>query len=456
MSEKMRILPHGKIVSFGIKDDITRDIAGRLGDNDIALEKAIQDGTFVGADGADGVAGVAGAEGAAATIAVGSTTTLAPSTSATAVNSGTPAAAILDFGIPEGVAGTDGEDGMAVAGADKNTMFYDSTEWVANAILQWDKTAGTNGRLILDYSAAAVRAWNADMPGIVFKQPTGATLVPGLYLNLENNDAYGNRLDLGWGGANGGNFELYSKEHDVRPGQFRVVYGGGDFGHIQYTHYDGTNWYVTSGLTKDGRFFCGLKETGIPGSADCTNVALRTLPLLHPLEVFNETLATPDRIFWVEKTGAIWVKGSLATAPTDLPAISYKLWQDTSAGETGKVKLTVSDTAGTHVTHDLTAKELPLAGTTAQVLAKASDADGDTEWATPTPIDSGTATGQYAQWNGSKWVGVATTTVSVVTDMRVDLSGHKIEQEKKTITVFAAGSGAWTTITNGTLVAGKV
>lgn len=44
MSEEktIRILPHGKVVAFGVKDNVTRDVAGRLSENDVALEKAVK------------------------------------------------------------------------------------------------------------------------------------------------------------------------------------------------------------------------------------------------------------------------------------------------------------------------------------------------------------------------------------------------------------------------------
>ena len=57
------------------------------------------------------IGGSAGPPGAAATIAVGTTTTLAAGNPATVSNSGTSSAAVFDFGIPKGADGTDGTDG---------------------------------------------------------------------------------------------------------------------------------------------------------------------------------------------------------------------------------------------------------------------------------------------------------------------------------------------------------
>lgn len=64
-----------------------------------------------GATGAPGADGADGADGAAATITVGTVTTGAPGSSAAVSNSGTPNAAVLDFAIPTGATGAPGADG---------------------------------------------------------------------------------------------------------------------------------------------------------------------------------------------------------------------------------------------------------------------------------------------------------------------------------------------------------
>ena len=63
--------------------------------------------------GPSGPPGPKGDPGAAATVTVGSTTTGAAGTSASVTNSGTSSAAVLDFTIPRGVAGTNGTDGFS-------------------------------------------------------------------------------------------------------------------------------------------------------------------------------------------------------------------------------------------------------------------------------------------------------------------------------------------------------
>lgn len=64
-----------------------------------------------GPQGPEGPEGPEGPQGPAATISIGSVTTLPAGSSATVVNSGTSGAAVFDFGLPEGDTGPQGEDG---------------------------------------------------------------------------------------------------------------------------------------------------------------------------------------------------------------------------------------------------------------------------------------------------------------------------------------------------------
>lgn len=61
-----------------------------------------------GKDGKDGVNGINGTNGTAATVTVGTTTTLPAGSLATVNNTGTSTAAILNFGIPQGIPGGSG------------------------------------------------------------------------------------------------------------------------------------------------------------------------------------------------------------------------------------------------------------------------------------------------------------------------------------------------------------
>lgn len=87
--------------------------------------------------------GTPGAQGDAATIAVGTTTTLSPGSSATVANVGTSSAAVFNFGIPQGQTGATGAtgagvpiggtDGMVLAKIDATDY---NTQWVTPFALQ--------------------------------------------------------------------------------------------------------------------------------------------------------------------------------------------------------------------------------------------------------------------------------------------------------------------------------
>lgn len=87
--------------------------------------------------GPEGPPGQDGQDGAAATIAVGTVSSLPAGSTPTVVNSGTSAAAVFDFGIPEGDQGETGPAGPGVASggtagqilAKASATDYD-TEWV--------------------------------------------------------------------------------------------------------------------------------------------------------------------------------------------------------------------------------------------------------------------------------------------------------------------------------------
>ncbi len=71
-----------------------------------------------------GGTGATGAQGAAATVSVGSVTTLAAGSAATVTNSGTPQAAVLNFGIPQGAAGTGGSSGSSTSSGTFAAMYH--------------------------------------------------------------------------------------------------------------------------------------------------------------------------------------------------------------------------------------------------------------------------------------------------------------------------------------------
>lgn len=89
-------------------DEITAE--GSLGTsrNDCTLAFSVVE--HGGGGGGSGTQGQDGQDGAAATVTVGTVTTLPAGSEATVINSGTENAAVLDFELPQGVAGADGSD----------------------------------------------------------------------------------------------------------------------------------------------------------------------------------------------------------------------------------------------------------------------------------------------------------------------------------------------------------
>lgn len=96
--------------------------------------------TTPGVIGADGLAGADGAAGTAATIAVGTTTTGAPGSSASVVNSGTDSAAVFDFTVPQGPTGATGPAGP---GFTNGTALGDTKVWNTSGSTWDNATAGS-------------------------------------------------------------------------------------------------------------------------------------------------------------------------------------------------------------------------------------------------------------------------------------------------------------------------
>ena len=109
--------------------------------------------------------GAKGDPGQAATITVGTTTTLAPGSDATVSNSGTTSAAVFNFGIPKGADGVDGTDGDDGRGISSVTLISTSGKvktyrmtFTDNTYFDYSVTDGADGTgagdmLAADYDA---------------------------------------------------------------------------------------------------------------------------------------------------------------------------------------------------------------------------------------------------------------------------------------------------------------
>jgi hypothetical protein len=107
------------------------------------------------------VAGNTGAPGAAATIAVGTVTTVNPGDPATVTNVGTSGAAIFDFEIPEGAAGTPGGAGVnGVSRLYSMPIDFFSATLVNQWVQQHDYTVAAN-TLINDGDALVINLVSA-------------------------------------------------------------------------------------------------------------------------------------------------------------------------------------------------------------------------------------------------------------------------------------------------------
>ena len=66
------------------------------------------------------------------------------------------------------------------------------------------------------------------------------------------------------------------------------------------------------------------------------------------------------------------------------------------------------------------------------------------------------ATGDMIQYNGTAWVKLTPTTITVVTDVQIDATNHLIQKKTRAnVKVVATDAeSAWATITGGTMVQG--
>lgn len=110
-----------------------------------------------------------GVPGTAATIAAGTTTTLAPGSSATVVNAGTSSAAVFDFGIPQGATGATGSPGAAatIAAGTTTTGAPGTSAIVTNS--------GTSSAAVFDFTIP-----RGDVGATGATGATGAQGVPGI------------------------------------------------------------------------------------------------------------------------------------------------------------------------------------------------------------------------------------------------------------------------------------
>lgn len=99
----------GKDGDDGVSPVVTTSKSGKVTTIKITDAEGVKTATVT--DGEDGKDGEDGDDGKAATVRIGTVTTLEPGSMATVTNSGTTTDAVLNFGIPRGADGKDGENG---------------------------------------------------------------------------------------------------------------------------------------------------------------------------------------------------------------------------------------------------------------------------------------------------------------------------------------------------------
>ena len=111
------VLPKGEDGASGtVISNVVVSVDGTYSATPTATGSVSGDTLTLGFTGLRGASGDKGEEGAAATVTVGSVTTGEAGTGATVTNSGTTAAAVLDFAIPKGDTGEKGDTGAYVNG----------------------------------------------------------------------------------------------------------------------------------------------------------------------------------------------------------------------------------------------------------------------------------------------------------------------------------------------------
>ena len=339
--------------------------------------------------GEQGVQGIQGSPGNAATVSVGSTTTGAAGSSASVTNSGTSSAAVLQFTIPRGDTGATGATGatgpagpgVPVGGtAGQSLLKVDGVDY--------NTTWGTPPLATLATSAETVIA--------TVRNNTGATLTAGQVVYISG--AAGNRAAVALAQANleatsSGTYGMVSAPIPNNSDGTIVIAGfvanlntsaftDGDLLYLSPTTAGG--FTSTKPTAPDNLVYIGVVARAHPNQGV---IQLRISNGFELDELHDVSVPTPsnnDLLTW-ESSTALWKNKSAATlglATTSASNAAYlaKASNLSDLANAGTARSNLG--LGTAAVEPAT-KLVPAGGTTGQVLTKLSNADWDDAWATP-------------------------------------------------------------------------